>query len=126
MGFSLLTFFKRKSNPEPPHAAAAPVVQKSSADRLSKTVLPTAIRSAISAEAFKSTPDAMPTPMIPPPAPRPVSMTVSVPPPNPLPPAVAFALAPHIERVLPFALADVVAKMPEGYVRPLADGEMDR
>lgn len=126
MGFSLLTLFKRKPAAEPAPAPPAPAVQKSSADRLSKTVLPNATRSAISAEAFKSAPDALPPPMIPPPAPRAVSMTVSVPPPNPLPPAVAVALAPQIERVLPFALADVVAQMPEGFVRPLADGEANR
>ena len=64
--------------------------------------------------------------MIPPPAPSPVSMTVAVPPHNPLPPAVAVALEPKVERVLPFTLADVVAQMPEGFVRPLADGEMHR
>ena len=126
MGFSLLTLFKRKPIVETQSVQPAAVVQKSSADRLSKTVLPNAARSAISADAFKSAPDAMPTPMVPPPAPRPVFMTVAVPPPNPLPPAVAVALAPHVERVLPFALADVVAQMPEGFVRPLADGETNR
>ncbi|MDP9005175.1 MAG: roadblock/LC7 domain-containing protein [Verrucomicrobiota bacterium] len=46
--------------------------------------------------------------------------------PRDLPPAVALALEPRVERVISLELADVVAGIPEGYVKPMSDADASR
>ena len=150
MAFSFLNLFKKKAPKEEAPVAAPAPVEKPSGERLSKTVRPsgrtitpsshdqaggssngfgangpslspaasgggalatetapaTAIPRTIS---FGNTPTAAPAPAI-----------------NNLPPAVAVALEPKVERAISIDLADVVAQMPEGYVRPLENRDMGR
>src|SRR5947209_12788002 len=125
MGFSLLSLFKRKAEPVEVAPAPPPVpIAKPETDRFSKTVLPNATRPAMSPDAFKSpvSGSSMPASA---PVPHPISM-VSKNAASSLPPAVAFALTPTVERVLPFPLSDVLAHIPPDVVRPLSQADGDR
>lgn len=122
MTIPFLNYFKRK--PVKEHSFVAPVyVEKPSGDRLSKTVLPFATRapgpddsprfgngqatnesgtsSGATNGGFSKKGGG-------------------------LPPAVVLALEPTIERAISLDLADVVAQMPDGLVRPLQEGDANR
>ena len=141
MAMSFLSFFKRKPKEEPvvePAAAPRPAVEKSSSDRLSKTVMPNSTRTVAPQEApapmatIAATPSpvSMPAPapvMAGPAAPRTVAFAPSEPSRSPgLPPAVAVQLEPTVERAVSLELADIVGQMPEGWVRPLDGHESSR
>src|SRR3954464_7751759 len=109
MALSLLNFFKRnpgKAQVATP-APAKPPVAKPSSQRFSKTVMPSVTRAVSSSDPFQlsDNPGAAQ---------------------SGLPPAIAVALAPKVERVIAFALADVVSQMPAGYLRQLQAGDADR
>jgi len=85
-------------------------VNKLESDKLSKTVVPNAVQTIA--------PDA--TSSAPPPGNRSrmVTMGATVKRPLDLPPAVALALEPRVERALSLTLADIVDRVPEGYLKP--------
>ncbi|MDQ6624230.1 MAG: hypothetical protein M3Y86_12210 [Verrucomicrobiota bacterium] len=123
MELSFLKYFKRKGAAAPAAVVASPpvVVDKPSSDRFSKTVRPSATRIIPSTQdpfQFLGGESAS--------IPQTVPFNTSAPKSNALPPAVAIALAPRVERVLPFALSDVLGQMPPGLVRPLAQADGDR
>ncbi len=131
MAIPFLSYFKKKAKAEP---ASAPVPsKKKSSDRLSKTVMPNALRNippepaSAPATVYAQTavaPEPARTPVIP----RTVAFSnlpharVS----SSLPPAVALALEPNVERTISIDLADVVSQMPAGLVRPLENGDAER
>jgi predicted regulator of Ras-like GTPase activity (Roadblock/LC7/MglB family) len=105
---------KVKARFRPPRSSTPPPlpapVDKPESDKLSKTVLPNAVRTI--------TPDATSSP---PPAgnrSHMVAMGPTVKRPLDLPPAVARALEPRVERALSLTLADVLDRVPEGYLKP--------
>ncbi len=126
MALSLLTFIKRKfaAPPAPVIPPPAPVLDKPNSDRFSKTVLPNATRVAPLHDPFQSSATAAPVATSAP-APTP-TISMNAPQPSALPPAVAVALEPRVERVLPLTLSDVLGQMPPGFVRAVADGEASR
>ena len=129
MAFSFLNLFKKKTA-EPAAAPAPPPLEKPSTERLSKTVMPSGRTVMPTQDQFRSGSSSaaaaggggsatQTTP-----APRTVSFGAAMP--NDLPPAVAVALEPKVERVISVELTDVVAGMPEGYVRPLENRDVGR
>ena len=140
MAFSLFGLFKKKApQEEAPTPAPAPL-EKPSSDRLRKTVRPSGQSAAPSSRDESSGPSlsaaasggGMATQTAPAPVvPRTVSFGSSPAPAAPapannLPPAVAVALEPRVERAISIDVADVVAHMPEGYVRPLENRDVGR
>jgi predicted regulator of Ras-like GTPase activity (Roadblock/LC7/MglB family) len=141
-----------KPAPPPPKIdAPMPTAKKSESERLAKTVMPSTARAVVAEkeeEMAKSGPLATETARLATPAatvavmdtagetpagptaetamPR-ISMGVpaQVPMPN-LPPAVAVALAPDIERAISLPLEDVIAQMPDGYLKPRASLDVNR
>ncbi len=131
--------------------APLPSVKKSESERLGKTVLPSSSRAVTQPEQPEQTDKgngaAIPTETARAAAPaqspgaalggntaetpvskRPkISMggTPLVPQPH-LPPAVAFALEPNIERAIALPLADVIAHMPEGYLKARESFDLNR
>ena len=106
--------FPKRRRPAVPVPAFVPAAKKE-AERLSKTVMPNAIRTMGTEDVFDAEAQAGPAPVS-----RPaVSFRM-----NDLPPAVALALEPRVERTISVELADVVAEMPPGLVRPLAEGDV--
>ena len=141
MTIPFLSFFKRgKSEAKVAAAVAAkpapPPLEKPSSERFSKTVMPSATRTVAPQDPFqmaaRSTAmggqSATATAIAPPPvAPRTVSFAAPAPAkPRDLPPAVALALEPNVERVISLELADVVAGMPPGHVKPLSEHDNRR
>src|SRR6187455_1969703 len=110
MTIPFLQYFKRKAVTE--RSVVAPVepvpVEKPSSERLSKTVLPNSTRTLD--ESFPAARSG-------------VGFSTNG---GALPPAVALALEPTVERVISLDLADVVAQMPAGLIRPLHDGDGSR
>src|SRR6267378_5883426 len=107
-------FEKVKARFRPPRSSTPPPlpapVDKPESDKLSKTVLPNAVRTI--------TPDATSSP---PPAgnrSHMVAMGPTAKRPLDLPPAVARALEPRVERALSLTLADILDRVPEGYLKP--------
>src|SRR5438067_2326585 len=93
-------------------------VNKPESDKLSKTVVPNAVQT-IAPDATSSAPPAGTRSHM-------VSMGATVKRPLDLPPAVALALEPRVERVLSLALADVVDRVPEGYLKPRESFDVTR
>ncbi|HEX8490701.1 MAG TPA: hypothetical protein VF626_06775, partial [Chthoniobacterales bacterium] len=141
MTIPFLSYFKRSKGEAAAakqRAAAAakpapPPLEKPSSERFSKTVMPNATRTVAPQDPFemaaRSTAmggqTASATAVAPPPAaPRTISFAAPGPAPastRHLPPAVALALEPNVERVISLELADVVAGMPPGHVKPLGE-----
>jgi predicted regulator of Ras-like GTPase activity (Roadblock/LC7/MglB family) len=116
--------------------AVLPPLEKPVSDRFSKTVMPNATRTITPQDPFqmasRSAGPMMPAATAVAPAPT-ASRTISFnsPPavstrPRDLPPAVALALEPRVERVISLDLADVVAGIPEGYVKAMSDADASR
>ena len=140
MAFSFLNLFKRKAQEPEVAPAPAPPLEKKSSERMSKTVMPsgrTVVPSTSSQDEFRGGPnggasygsvstasaaEAGPAAT----GPRTISFGSSRPIANDLPPAVAVALEPKVERAISVDLTDVVAGMPEGYVRPLENRDIGR
>ncbi|HYJ05339.1 MAG TPA: hypothetical protein VEX43_09400, partial [Chthoniobacterales bacterium] len=141
MTIPFLSYFKRGKAEAAAKASAAaaaskpvlPPLEKPSSERFSKTVMPNATRTVAPQDPFQmaarstamggqmSTAAAVAPP---PAAPRTISFAAPAPAPansRNLPPAVALALEPNVERVISLELADVVAGMPPGHVKPLGD-----
>ena len=141
MTIPFLSYFKRgKSEDAAPKARAAapakpvvPPLEKPSSERFSKTVMPNATRTIAPQDPFqiaaRSTAMGGQMPTSTPVAP---ARTISFAAPAPvatqrnLPPAVALALEPQVERVISLELADVIAGMPEGHVKPLGEEDGKR
>ena len=136
MTIPFLSYFKKKKTEAKPAAVAAskpapPALEKPSSERFSKTVMPNATRTVAPQDPFemaaRSTAlggqTAAATAVAPPAAaPRTISFATPAPAkPRDLPPAVALALEPTVERVISLDLADVVAGMPPGHVKPLGE-----
>src|SRR5438477_6747958 len=97
---------KRSSSPPP---LPAPL-DKPESDKLSKTVLPNAVRTIAPDATGSPSPAGNRSHM--------VAMGAPAKRPHDLPPAVALALEPRVERVLSLALADILDRVPEGYLKP--------
>lgn len=141
MTIPFLSYFKRGKAEAAAKASAAaaaskpvlPPLEKPSSERFSKTVMPNATRTVAPQDPFQMAARstamggqmATATAVAPPPAgPRTISFAAPSPAPvksRDLPPAVALALEPNVERVISLELADVVAAMPPGHVKPLGD-----
>jgi len=136
MTIPFLSYFKRgKGEPKATVAVAAkpapPPLEKPSSERFSKTVMPNAARTVAPQDPFQMAARstamggqmATATAVAPAPAaPRTISFASPGPAkPRDLPPAVALALEPNVERVLSLDLADVIAGMPPGHVKPLGE-----
>ena len=142
MTIPFLSYFKRSKGEAAAtkqRAAAAakpapPPLEKPSSERFSKTVMPNATRTVAPQDPFemaaRSTAmggqTASATAVAPAPAAAPRTISFAAPGPAPastrhLPPAVALALEPNVERVISLELADVVAGMPPGHVKPLGE-----
>jgi predicted regulator of Ras-like GTPase activity (Roadblock/LC7/MglB family) len=146
MTIPFLSYFKRgkggeaktKASAPAPSKPAPPPLEKPSSERFSKTVMPNATRTIAPQDPFqiaaRSTAMggqmATATVLAPAPAlPRSISFAApgpSTPRARDLPPAVALALEPNVERVIALELADVVAGMPAGHVRPLSEEDGNR
>jgi predicted regulator of Ras-like GTPase activity (Roadblock/LC7/MglB family) len=144
MTLPFLDFFKKaktqiatkKERSAPAEKPALAPLEKPESDRFSKTVMPNATRTVPPQDPFQmaarstgggSMASATAT------APASTgSRTISFGGQQPaarqrdLPPAVALALEPRVERVISLDIADVVAHMPEGYVRPLSEADSTR
>jgi predicted regulator of Ras-like GTPase activity (Roadblock/LC7/MglB family) len=142
MTIPFLSYFKKargngaakvkEAAPAPP-----PPLEKPSSERFSKTVMPNATRTLPPQDPFEMAARStalggqMPTAVMSAPipaAPRTISFNAptNVPPKRELPPAVALALEPTVERVISLELADVVAGMPPGHVKPLNEEDSQR
>ena len=141
MTIPFLSFFKRGKGEAKAAAAVAAKpapapLEKPSSERFSKTVMPSATRTIAPQDPFQMAARstamggqiATATAVAPPPAaPRTVSFASPAPAkPRDLPPAVALALEPNVERVISLELADVVAGMPPGHVKPLGEDDNRR
>ena len=120
MTIPFLHLFKRKPVTEHPvvaRVAPAPI-EKPSSERFSKTVLPNSIRTFGQDDSSRrgngATKDGSDG--------RGAYSSNA----GGLPPAVALALEPKVERAISLELADVVAQMPPGLIRPLQDGDANR
>jgi predicted regulator of Ras-like GTPase activity (Roadblock/LC7/MglB family) len=131
-----LSYFKRSKAEAKATAAATakpvlPPLEKPSSERFSKTVLPNATRTLAPQDPFemaaRSTAMGGQTAAAVAPTPRTISFATPVSAkPRDLPPAVALALEPNVERVISLELADVVAGMPPGHVKPLTENDNRR
>ena len=133
MTIPFLHYFKKAQRPATKTASKGPLrVEKPSNERMSKTVMPNSTR-------IVSSQDSFPQPLhsaMPSVAdstrdePRMVSYTpnsaVSVARSRDLPPAVAFALEPDVERVIPLDLCDVIGQVPAGYLKPSPSFDVTR
>ena len=145
MTIPFLSYFKRSKGEAAAtkqRAAAAakpapPPLEKPSSERFSKTVMPNATRTLAPQDPFQMAARstamggqmATATAVAPPPAssPRTISFAAPAPPkPRDLPPAVALALEPNVERVISLELADIIAAMPPGHVKPLGEHDNRR
>ena len=141
MAFSFKNLFRRKVADEPavtPEPAPRPAVEKSSSERLSKTVMPNATRTVTpQAEPAFASPGSpmgggMPATtvapvMAGPSAPRTVAFGISEPAkPTGVPPAVAVQLEPTVERAVALELGEIVGQMPQGWLRELEADEPTR
>jgi predicted regulator of Ras-like GTPase activity (Roadblock/LC7/MglB family) len=143
MTIPFLDFFKKakaqiaaKNGRSAPAAKQAPQpLEKPNSERFSKTVMPNATRTIPPQDPFEMAAHSsnggsmMATATAAAPASRSVSFGAQSTPavrPRDLPPAVALALQPRVERVITLDLADVVAEMPEGYVKPMTDADATR
>lgn len=131
MTIPFLNLFKKKAAKEA--AVATPVapapLEKASADRLSKTVMPNATRTVSSHDPMRNRSSSPSAPMASTPAsaaPRTIAFGSAAPRTPDLPPAVAVALDPKVERAISLELADVVFHLPAGAVRPLENDEATR
>jgi predicted regulator of Ras-like GTPase activity (Roadblock/LC7/MglB family) len=145
MTIPFLSYFKRGKGEAKPKASAPaaskpapPPLEKPSSERFSKTVMPNATRTVAPQDPFQMA--ARSTAMggqmatataVAPPAASPRSISFAAPGPSTprardLPPAVALALEPNVERVISLELADVVAGMPAGHVKPLTEEDGNR
>jgi predicted regulator of Ras-like GTPase activity (Roadblock/LC7/MglB family) len=129
----------KKERSAPAAKPAPPPLEKPDSERFSKTVMPNATRTIPPQDPFQMAARSsagggsmMATATAVAPAST-ASRTVSfgAPPavatrPRDLPPAVALALEPRVERVISLDLADVLAHMPEGYVRSMAEADATR
>jgi predicted regulator of Ras-like GTPase activity (Roadblock/LC7/MglB family) len=127
---------KERSAPAP--KPVLPPLEKPDSERFSKTVMPNATRTIPPQDPFQmaarssagggsmmATATLAPAPT----AARTISFGASpIMParPNGLPPAVALALEPTVERVISLELADVVERLPEGFVKPMGEGDAHR
>jgi predicted regulator of Ras-like GTPase activity (Roadblock/LC7/MglB family) len=144
MTIPFLSYFKRgKGSAAVNEKAAAPTKQvlppleKPSSERFSKTVMPNATRTlppqdpfemAARSTALGGQMPAVATAVAPSPS-RTISFSPSsqaISAQHDLPPAVALALEPQVERVISLELADVLAEMPAGYVKPLESIDTSR
>src|SRR5688500_6618334 len=141
MTIPFLSYFKRSKVESakasaPPAAKPPPPLEKPSSERFSKTVMPNATRTIAPQDPFQMAARstamggqmAGATAVAPPPA-APRTVSFAAPPPakaRDLPPAVALALEPNVERVISLDLADVVAAMPPGHVKPLSEHDNRR
>jgi predicted regulator of Ras-like GTPase activity (Roadblock/LC7/MglB family) len=141
MTIPFLSYFKR-SKAEAKATAAAPAkpvlppLEKPSSERFSKTVMPNATRTVAPQDPFQMAARSTAmggqttaaTAVVPPPAsPRTISFASPAPAkPRDLPPAVALALEPNVERVISLELADIVAAMPPGHIKPLGEDDNRR
>jgi predicted regulator of Ras-like GTPase activity (Roadblock/LC7/MglB family) len=139
MTIPFLSYFKKgkaeakaKASAPAPVKPAPPPLEKPSSERFSKTVMPNATRTVAPQDPFQMAARstalggqmATATELAPPPgAPRTISFAApsAAPVKRDLPPAVALALEPNVERVISLELADVVAGMPPGHVKPLGE-----
>jgi predicted regulator of Ras-like GTPase activity (Roadblock/LC7/MglB family) len=144
MTIPFLSYFKRGRNqptaaterePVAPKAVIPPL-EKPSSERFSKTVMPNATRTIAPQDPFQmaarstamggangTTTTLAPLPA----APRTIAFAPTPPPTmRDLPPAVALALEPTVERVISLELADVLAEMPAGYVKPTESIDLSR
>src|SRR6266446_4701197 len=96
-----------RSSAPPPLPAP---VNKPESDKLSKTVVPNAVQT-IAPDGTSAAPPAGNRSHM-------VAMGATVKRPHDLPPAVALALEPRVERALSLTLADVIDRVPEGYLKP--------
>jgi len=143
MTIPFLDFFKKakaqiaaKNGRSAPAAKQAPPpLEKPNSERFSKTVMPNATRTIPPQDPFEMAAHSsnggsmMATATAAAPASRSVSFGAQSTPavrPRDLPPAVALALQPRVERVITLDLPDVVAEMPEGYVKPMTEADASR
>ncbi len=101
---------KMKARLRPPPrvtAARAMPAEKSSSEKLAKTVMPNTTRTIAPLDPFKVAAGA---------APRSTSRPSARP--SGLPPAVAIALEPKVERTIALQLSDVLAEIPPSYLKP--------
>src|ERR1700730_2850517 len=97
-------------------APAAPMrrivpVEKSSGQKLSKPVLPNTTRSSARVDPFQAAASASG-------GRAPATTRSRATGPGRLPPVVALAIAPQVERAISLPLSDVLAQVPQGYVKP--------
>ena len=138
MTIPFLSYFTRDKGAdapvkERPAVASKPVpppLEKPSSERFKKTVMPNATRTVAPQDPFQmaarssATVSPMPVPAGVAPAssalPRTIAFAAPSAPSRPrdLPPAVALALEPEVERVISLDLADIIAQMPSGYLKP--------
>jgi predicted regulator of Ras-like GTPase activity (Roadblock/LC7/MglB family) len=147
MTIPFLSYFKRgkgngaavKEKEAAPAKPVLPPLEKPNSERFSKTVMPNATRTLPPQDPFemaaRSTALGGQMPSVTAMAPASVATvprTISFNSPAPvaakrdLPPAVALALEPKVERVISLELADVVAAMPPGHVKPLSEEDGQR
>ena len=144
MTIPFLNYFRRGKAEAATKASAAaaaskpvrPPLEKSSSERFSKTVMPNATRTVAPQDPFQMAARstamggqmATATAVAPPPAaPRTISFAAPAPAkPRDLPAAVALALEPNVERVISLDLADIIAAMPPGQVKPLSEHDNRR
>jgi predicted regulator of Ras-like GTPase activity (Roadblock/LC7/MglB family) len=142
MTIPFLSYFKRgkgngaavKEKEAAPAKPVLPPLDKPSSERFSKTVMPNATRSLPPEDPFEMAARStalggqMPSATAVAPAPRTISFAAPSPvaPKRDLPAAVALALEPKVERVISVELADVVAAMPPGHVKPLSEEDGHR
>jgi predicted regulator of Ras-like GTPase activity (Roadblock/LC7/MglB family) len=141
MTIPFLSYFKKgkgeatavKERAAAPAKPVLPPLEKPSSERFSKTVMPNATRTVAPQDPFEMAARStamggqMPTSVAVAPArtisfANPAPMTTQ----RDLPPAVALALEPRVERVISLELADIVAGMPEGHVKPLEEQDARR
>lgn len=130
MTIPFLSYFKRsKGNgaaKEPEPKPVAPPIEKPISERFSKTVMPNAARTLAPQDPFEMAARATTLGVQAPAAPAAAGpRTVSFSPNSSamaaqrdLPRAVALALEPQVERVISIELGDLLAGMPEGFVKP--------
>ena len=133
MTIPFLHYFKKAQRPATNTASKGPLrVEKPSNERLSKTVMPNSTRIVSSQDSFpQPLHSAMPS----------VADSTRDEPrmvlyhskfcgaccgSRDLPPAVAFALEPDVERVIPLDLCDVIGQVPAGYLKPSPSFDLTR
>src|SRR3954447_17741143 len=134
MTIPFLSYFKKgKGSPAVKEKAApvqpvTPPLEKPSSERFSKTVMPNATRTLPPQDPFEMAARStalggqMPGVAVAPAPARTISFSPLSPAMNAqrdLPPAVALALEPQVERVISLELADVLAEMVAGYIKPI-------